>query len=166
MRDLKGAGLYQDLVEAPSPLDPRRTVTLGIRRDTFQQYAKRGLLWAIAQYYGIVQDGLLQAHHCFRGLKRRLMLGDDMHADESVLIYTWRPTDDYEWNGTAQDGMPRPINPAPAGLVFAVLAREETPDENGVIGSIEHWNWVREDPNIPHAPVDWRERYGSNLWSR
>lgn len=165
MRDLKGAGLYKDLVDAPSPQDHRHRVKLGIRLDGFQQYARRGLFSAIAQYYGIVQDGLLLAQHCFRGLNRPLMLGDDVGADESVLIYTWRSAEDYEWAGTPQYGRPQPINP-PAGIVFVVLVREETPDENGVIGSIEHWNWVREDPNIPHAPVDWRKRYGSNLWSK
>jgi hypothetical protein len=93
------------------------------------------------------------------------MLGDNMKADESVLVYTWRSPDDYEWAGTPQYGGPQPVNP-PADIVFVVLAREETPDENGVVGSIEHWNWVRADPNIPHAPVDSTERYGGKLWSR
>jgi len=33
-----------------------------------------------------VQDGLLEAIHLFRGLKRPLMHGDDKEADKSVLV--------------------------------------------------------------------------------
>jgi hypothetical protein len=166
MRDLQGVGPYKDVVEAPSAEDPQYTVKLGIRQDTFQQYARHLLFTAVAQYYGIVQDGLHSARHCFRGLKRPLMLGEDIHADEGVLVYTWRSLDDYEWAGTPQYGRPQPMRPTPVGIVFAVLAREQTMDECGVVGTVEHWNWVREDPNLPHAPIDWQERYGSKLWSR
>jgi len=166
MRDLKGAGPYRDLVDAPSPEAPEHTIKLGIRLDTFQQYERRGLFTAIAQYYGIVQDGLMLARHCFRGLKRPLMLGNDVDADRSVLIYTWRSLNDYEWAGSPQYGRPQPMHPAPAGKTFVVLVRQEAPDSYGIAGTIEHWNWVRQDPHLPDAPVKWRDRYESMLWSR
>jgi hypothetical protein len=166
MRDLKRTGPYKDIVEAPSTEDPGRTVKLGVRQDTFQKYAGRRLRTAVAQYYGIVQDGLHLARHCFRGLKRPLMLGENIHADEDVWVYTWRSSTDYEWVGSAQDGMPEQISAVPDGIVFAVLVREQTKDEFGVVGTIEHWNWVRQDRNLPHAPIEWQNRYGRKLWSR
>jgi hypothetical protein len=166
MRSIQRAGLYKDTVDAPSPQDAALIIKFGARKEIFQEYARRGQRSAIAQYYGIVQDGLILARHAFRGLRRPLMLGGDMHADETVLVYTWRSEVDYEWAGTPQYGRPQPISPPPAGRVFVVLVREEEPDENGVFGSIEKWNWVREDPRLRHAPVDWEQRYGTRLWSR
>jgi hypothetical protein len=166
MRNIQGEGLYKDIVDAPSQTDPKVIVKLGVRLDTFQRYLKRGQRSAIAQYYGIVQEGLMLARHLFRGLKRPLMHNGDMRADQRVLLYTWRSPIDYEWAGTPNYGRPQPISPPPPNRVFVVLVREEVPDENEVVGSIEHWNWVREDPGLPHAPINWEDRYGSKLWSR
>jgi hypothetical protein len=165
MRSIQRAGLYADIVEAPSPTDPSNTVKLGVRSTTFQQYGARGLFTAIAQYYGIVQGDLISAQHAFRGLKRPLALGEDMDADQSVVVYTWRSQVDYEWLGSQFDGNPVAMAPPP-GRVFVVLVREEPDSEEGIHGSIERWNWVRQDPRLPHAPVDWSQRYGGKLWSR
>jgi hypothetical protein len=166
MRPIQGIGLYKDIVEAPSPGDPARIIKLGIRRDTFEEHVRWGLRSAIAQYYGIVQEGLIVAQHCFRGLKRPLLLNGDMNADRAVLVYTWRSWQDYEWAGTPQYGRPQLITPPPADRVFVVLIREIEQVENEVIGSVEKWNWVREDPTLPGAPIDWEIRYGKKLWSR
>ena len=163
MRDIERIGSYQDIVEAPSPENRALSVRLGIRPETFQQYHKRGLWTPIAQFYGIVQHGIAQAQHLFRGLKRPLMLSGDMNADKTVLAYTWRPLDDYEWAGDQFDGWPVRKTP-PLNEVFVVLVREEEPNEHSVFGSIEHWNWVREDPELPDAPVDWRQRYDGKRW--
>ena len=92
MRDIRRLGIYADIVDAPSPTDPQNTVKLGVRNTTFQQYTGRGLFTAIAQYYGIVQGELFSAQHAFRGLSRPLALGEDMDADQSVVVYTWRFT--------------------------------------------------------------------------
>jgi len=140
-------------------------VKFGVRQGTFQQYAALSLRTPIAQYYGIVQDGLFQTQHVFRGLNRPLLHDGDMKADETVLVYTWRSPIDWEWAGTPQYGRPLPVDPPP-GRVFVVLVREEEPNENDVVGSIERWNWVREDPLLSHAPVGWEQRYGRKLWSR
>jgi hypothetical protein len=55
---------------------------------------------------------------------------------------------------------------AVVGRVFVVLVREELPNNHGIVGSIERWNWVREDPILPHAPVDWQDRYREKVWSK
>ncbi len=165
MRDFQRAGIYADIVEAPSPFDPENTVKLGVSNATIQQYRGRGLATAIAQYYGIVQEGLLFARHAFRGLMRPLALGEDMDADQAVVVYTWRSEVDYEWLGSPFDGHPMVMTPL-SGRVFVVLVREDPGREQGVHGSIERWNWVNEDPDLAHAPIGYERRYSKKLWSK
>ena len=165
MRAIRRVGIYADVVDGRSPEDAKNGVLLGIRNDSFQQYVKRGLASPIAQYYGIVQEDLMLARHLFRGLKRPLMHNGNMQADRNVLVYSWRSVVDYKWVGTPLDGHPERMNPPP-GQVFVVIVREEQSKENDILGSIERWNWVREDPQLAHAPVDWQQRYGTHLWSR
>jgi hypothetical protein len=155
MRDIQPLGIYADVIQAPSPFDPNNTVKLGIRSDTLKSYISHQLATSIAQYYGLVQDGLRNARHAFRGLKRPLLLGDDAKADQSVVVYTWRSRVDYPDTLTAL-----------VGRVFVVLVREEEPNDHEITGAVEHWNWVREDRALPHAPVDWESRYDKKLWSR
>jgi len=170
MRPIQRVGPYVDTTEARDPLNPALVVKLGLGGDSFQQNVRNALATTIAQYYGIVQDGLLDAIHLFKGLKRPLMHGDDKEADRSVLVYSWRPEFDYVWTGNPFEGNPIRKTPPPH-RVFVVLVREEQQpnDYQGVgsiFGSIEKWNWVKEDPALPHAPIDWQERYGTKLWSR
>lgn len=165
MRSFQGVGPYADIVEAPSPSDPRVVVKFGVRHETFLKFKERGLATAIAQYYGIVQEQLIVAEHAFRGLKRPLMLEGDMDADRPVLAYAWRSRVDFEWSGSPHDGYPERLIP-PDGQTFVVLVREEQPNSFGVLGSIEKWNWVREDLSLPQAPVDWQQRYDQKLWTR
>ena len=166
MRDMHPVGPYKDVIQSRSASDPHRMVNLGIRKDSFRAYAEWDLKSAIAQYYAIVQEGMEEARHAFKGLKRPLMLNDDMSADESVVVYSWRSTIDAEWRGSRFDGHPLVIDNPPPNRVFVVLVRDEPENEHDVVGSIEKWNWIREDPAMPHAPVDWQLRYGEKLWSR
>ena len=121
---------------------------------------------AIAQYYAMVQEGMTLAQHVFRGLKRPLMLGENTNADENVFVYSWRSSLDSEWTGSKNSGRAVVIPDPPVGRVFVVLVREELPNNHGIGGSIERWNWVREDPILPHAPVDWQDRYREKVWSK
>jgi hypothetical protein len=166
VRDFQPVGRYADCVAAPSPTDWQRTIRLGVRIDTFRQYAGRGLATVIAQYYGIVQSGLLSSQHVFKGLNRKLLDDEDVEAEEKVVVYSWRPLADYLWSGSLHNGMPIRIVPPPSGKVFVALARIDPADEDGIEGSIGRWNWVREDPRLPGSPVDWNARYGIKLWSR
>jgi len=166
MRSIQRIGPYIDIIEAWSPFDSGLVVKVGVREESFQQLVHHNLATAVAQYYGIVQDGLLQAVHAFQGLKRPLMHGDDMRADEGVFIYSWRSELDYVWTGSRFAGHPAQRTPPP-NLVFVVLVREEQqPNDFKVFGSVERWNWVKQDPRLKHSPVDWKERYGRKLWSR
>ena len=164
MRDIQGAGPYCDVMQAPSPADSGKIIKLGIRNETFREYVKRNYRTPIAQYYGIVQDGLHRARHLFRGLKRPLMLADDTDADKNVLIYAWRSEIDFVWVGSRHDGNPEQRVPQP-NRVFVVIVRQEPPNEYDVCGSIERWNWIEEDPQLRHAPIEHEKRYGENLWS-
>jgi hypothetical protein len=167
LRNLQPIGIYKDHVLSPSPENPERTIELGVRAETFQQYAGRLITSVIAQYYGIVQRDLISAQHAFKGLNRKLLDNGDMKAEEKVVIYSWRPLADYVWSGSPWNGVPIRVVPPPPGRVFVVLARiDDSPDANGIFGFIGRWNWVREDPQLPKAPVDWNARYGKKLWSR
>jgi hypothetical protein len=77
-------------MEGLAPDDPALVVNLGIRQESFEQILHHNLFTPIAQYYRIVQDGLHNAMHAFRGLRRPLMHGDDKHADQNVVVYSWR----------------------------------------------------------------------------
>lgn len=158
-------GPYFEILEARSPDSPSEKVHLGVRYDTFRRYATLGLSSAIAQYYGIVQDGLMDAKHAFRGLVRPLMHNGDADADRTVIIYSWRPEADWEWRGDRFSGQVVRLEP-PTHRVFVVLVREEEPGEFGVAGSIEKWNWIMEDLDLSEAPVEWGMRYGEKLWTR
>jgi len=131
----------------------------------FRQFTNRALLTPIAQYYGIVQNGLVDARHAFRGLNRPLAVAANMKADQDVVVYSWRPKCDWEWSGTRFEGIPVPREPR-IWRVFVVLVRPQELDEHGVSGLIERWNWVREDAILGEAPVDYEDRYGQTLWSR
>lgn len=170
MKAIQRIGQYVDIVEARDPLNSALVVKLGLREDSFQQNVENALATTVAQYYGIVQDGLLNAVHLFKGLKRPLLHGDDKQADKSIIVYSWRPEIDYVWVGSRFDGKPVQKTPPP-NRVFVVLVREEREPNvyatvGSVFGSIEKWNWVKEDPALPHAPIEWQQRYEAKIWSR
>jgi hypothetical protein len=160
---------YFDVVEAPSPTDPKQTVQFGVRRATFRAFGKFGWKTPVAQFYGIVQEGLILAEHAFRGLNRPMRYDDSMEADRNIVVYSWCPVSDYEWTSEPySDPKPTPM-PPPIGTVFVVLVREEkVKEENAddIVGTIEKWNWVREDTELRSAPTDWKVRYADKLWSR
>jgi hypothetical protein len=165
MRNIQPLGPYADTIEGYSQFDPEKVVRFGVRCETFQVMTRWGLATAVAQYYGIVEDHLIEARHAFRGLNRPLMYGGDMEADEKFIIYSWRPQFDYVWVGDRFKGNPEKRTPPP-DLVFVVLVQEENPNEYSVVGSIVHWNWVKQDPGLRYAPVAWQERYKARLWSK
>lgn len=164
LREPDSAGPYWDIVTALSP-DQEETIRLGVRRDTVRRVVGEKLSTVVAQYYGIVQEGLQNACHLFRGLKRPLFHDGDAEADGNVLIYSWRPKVDYVRAGSPYNGTPRPRSQVP-GRVFVVLVRKADQADYNVVGDIEHWNWVEEDSELENAPVDWADRYIEKLWSR
>jgi hypothetical protein len=171
MKDIQRVGPYVDIVEARDPLNSALVVKLGLRESGFQQVVQNGNKTPVAQYYGIVQDCLLEAVHCFQGLKRPLLDVDSKEdIGKDVLVYSWRPAFDFVWSHSRFDGNPTARTPPP-NRVFAVLVRKEPqpnifPGVGTVYGSIERWNWLKEDPIELGAPVDWQERYESRMWSR
>src|SRR5688500_7513924 len=165
MRIAKGAGPYWDIVEAPSPTDPSKLVKFGVKQDAFQRLRDSGWATPVAQYYGIVQEGLCFTEHVFSGLQRPLAYSGNLRADQDILIHSWRPGVDYTWAGSPQHGSPKQMAP-PLRRVFVVLVRKIEPDEFGVEGVIEHWNWVEEDSGLRYAPINWDSRYARKIWSK
>jgi hypothetical protein len=111
---------YIQLVDAPSPGNSSHTVQFGVRRETFMRFTKYGLKTSIAQFYDIVQNGLILAEHAFRGLNRPMMRGNDKNADESIVVYSWKPSYDSEWIGDPFSGKMLRLTP-PNDRVFTVI---------------------------------------------
>ena len=172
MRNIEPIGEYQDVISVPPPADSSNTlrredyVRMGVPLAVFDRLRQYGLATAVAQYYGIVQEGLHFADtvHLFRGLQRPLMDEEDEDGDKRMFVYSWVPRNDYEWDWSSQ--MPRPRTP-PAHLVFVVLAKPyDSPDEHGVHGVVLHWGWIAEDPWLPSAPIESRERFTERVWTK
>src|SRR5580692_4703778 len=98
MQTIQRVGPYVHIVEARSPENHSNIIKLGVNQASFQQFIQRNLSFVIAQFYGIIQPGLLEAVHAFKGLKRPLMQADDMQADQHIIAYSWRPQFDYVWS--------------------------------------------------------------------
>src|SRR5262245_43695505 len=140
MRPSRPCASYDDVVEAYSAEDPQRLVKYGLGPEVFIRMRRYGLATPIAQYYGIVQDGLRDAVHLFRGLNRPLLSSGDMRADESILIYSWRPQCDFVWSGSPPNGLPNEMS-APPHHVFVVLIASNAgrkSEEANIRGSIQH----------------------------
>ena len=152
------------IVEGLSQHDHKQRVKFALAHETVDVIVQAGLRTAYAQFAGIVEPRLTEAVLLFKGLKRPLFDGSNMNADASVLIYVLDPEYDVEWVGGA--GGHAECVPPPAG-VFVVLVKEITePNEHGLSGLVEHWNWTRRDSFLKTAPVGYRERYSSQVWSR
>jgi hypothetical protein len=170
MREIQRVGPYLEIVEARSPENRANVFKVGLRRSVFEKLAGTSQTTKCAQFYGLIQPGLLDAVHAFRGLKRPLMRANNMSGDADVIAYSWRPEHDYTWSGNRFDGTPMQKSPPP-GVVFVVLVHlygtpEEYPSHGKVWGSIEHWSWINGDPRLRFAPTAWDERYEDHLWSR
>jgi hypothetical protein len=166
MREPQRVGPYLDIVDARDPENSLLAVKVGILDTSFQQVLHHHRATLVAQYYGIIQSGLMDAVHVFRGLNRPLLHDGNKAADDSVLAYCWRPKEDFIWVHAQFSGHPISKQPPP-NRVFVVLVREESqPNDYGVFGSIEHWSWLAEDPNLPLAPSEHLDRYKTRLWSR
>jgi hypothetical protein len=160
----RAIGPYWDVIQAPSFTTHTATVRLGVLNESFVVASKTGT--AVAQYIYIVRYGLMNAERLFNGVKRRMKFGDDMHADQKILIYAWRPEADFEWVGGRQSlAFPRK-QPALPGRIFVVLVRPfDRPDGNKVSGTILKWNWIHGDLNSTPM-VDGEDRYIRQVWSK
>jgi hypothetical protein len=170
MKTIQRVGPYVHIVEARSPENHLNIIQLGVNQSSFQQFIQRNLSVKCAQFFGIILEGLQPAVHAFRGLNRPLMHADDMKADKNVIAYSWRPDFDYVWSHGRFSGNPTPRVP-PKGVVFVVLVQElRQPQQYAghgfIVGTIEHWSWISEDPTLAHAPIAWQQRYAHKLWSR
>ena len=154
------------IFQAVSALSPERTsMRYGINYSTFRRYVGQGRPTAIAQYYGLVEPGLSQATHLFRGVRRGLLADGDMGADKKVLVYCWRPNFDFRWIGDPWTGKIW-TGTAPEQRLFTVLVTgySDTMTDK-VNGMIVHWNWVRQARNKPGYPTGYETRYDETLWS-
>ena len=139
-------------------------VQFGLLAADLKKHGQRGQGTVIVQLYNIVIPGLICARHIFEGLERRLYCDENKDGDLDKLVYSWRPSWDYECIN--QQGVKRP---PPDGKIFAVIVtpnirhKDEYPE---ITGWINRWNWVDEDPALKEAPLNWVDRYNKREWTR
>lgn len=79
-------------------------VRYGVRKEITARLQDQRRVIPIAQFWGLVEPGLIIAKHLFQGLERGLYFEGDMNADQRFLIYTWRSSRDYRWQGDPHYG--------------------------------------------------------------
>lgn len=129
----------------------------------FQRVHRHGQKAKIAEFYGLVEPGLILATRCFKDVNRPLKYGDDLGAQDKVYVYSWRPTRNFVWVGSPWSGDIQPVNP-PIDRVFVALVCRFGDGGEDVFGTIETWNWLPADSGDRDAPERWAERYVEKLW--
>ncbi len=155
-------GLYKD-----APTRSLREAKFGLTITNLEKRAKNHLHTEIAQFYTLVNDGLILTRHAFSGLERPLYCNDSSNGDKEKFVYTRKPTYDYEWSGGRQG---KPIRKkAPKGHIFAVFISPNL-DQDGLYpeiqGWIEHWAWIEEDQGLSEAPINWVDRFNNKIWTQ
>ena len=90
MRNIQPVGPYVEIVEAYAPANRLNVIKVGVRRDSFQHLLHHNLSTFVAEFYGLIQPGLLSAIHAFRGVKRPLLHAGNAQADKGVIVYSCR----------------------------------------------------------------------------
>lgn len=143
----------------------RQSFRIAITADALKRRIGRSLRWQLGQLYGIVGPGAINARFVYKGLKRRMYVSENHDADGDKLALTWRPANDFRFDGNPFSGEPVSY-PAPENSLFVVyLSPNEMCDEfPNIDGWIEHWAWIDADPQDPARPVQWAERYDCCVW--
>jgi hypothetical protein len=104
---------------------------------------------------------LIEAHACFRGIKRAIAEDDN---GENVITFILKPRFFYEYRpGLVCVAAKLAV---PVGLVFAAHARLDVPadTDSSTMGVVTHGAFVETDKNEPLLPEDHSDRYIERLW--
>lgn len=144
-----------------------KPLLIGITPDAVKLRTGRGLRHMTGQLYGVLGPGLIMAEHVFRGLKRDMRVRDDNNADAKKLAVTWAAPRDAVFAGGEFDGT-LSFTPASKDRVFCVYIspNEMLQEFPSIFGWAEHWTWIAADPGTAGAPIGWRERYDSRIWTK
>lgn len=129
-----------------------------------EAYARRGESTVIAQFDGLVKNGMVLTKHIFQGLRRKLRTDEDSDSDQRMLVHVRKPSYNYF---VSNKRIMR--EDAPKATVFAVLVspnikhKDKYPEVHGWINT---WTWLDEEPGLAEAPIGWVDRYDNKLWTR
>jgi hypothetical protein len=144
--------------------DPHSVRKIGVKKSTFQNDFDHGLTWAIGQFYGVLSTGLISADHIFCGLRRRMSVNGNSHADSNMLIFTWVAHRDAEMSREGE----LTFCAAEVGSIFFVIVSKNTDQDTypDIYGWAERWGWLPGHSTIKGAPVDFDSRYDTRVWSQ
>lgn len=169
-------------VVARSPFDKGKTCRWRLAREDATKAALARRLQPIWEFWSVVigepppvpnvkawgvnhpaEEGLtslVEAHACFRGIRRALAEDDD---GDDVVAYILRPRYFYEHAINMVCAAAK--RATPPGLVYVVHARLDVPTaEASVIGVVTHGGFVGSDTDDLSLPEDHSSRYKSRLW--
>jgi hypothetical protein len=165
-----------------SPFDRSETCRFRLSREDVTKAALARRLQPIWEFWSIVvgqpppvpnvkvwgenvpaEEGLttlVEAHACFRGI-RRALAEDDNGTD--VIAYVLRPHFFYEHSVNLVCAASK--RATPHGLVYVVHARLDVPAASGpVIGVVTHGGFVETELEDGTIPKDHSSRYNKRLW--
>lgn len=175
-------------VVAPSHLDRTGRCSYRVAREDVVKAALRaGKRQGVLQFWSIIRgiappvpnigigqpglpnhglSSLLDAHACFKGVRRPLAEDD---AGAQCVAYVIKPRFVYVYRPTPEHGMVCPIlkEPVPDGHVFMAYVRLDepiTPAVPNINGVLTHWHFVESDPSDESLPIDHTTRYDQRLW--
>ena len=141
-------------------------VTFGTLKEDLAKIILRGTYSEYGQFCGLVLPGMVSAAHLFKGLNRKLYADDSPDGDKEILVYSRKPSFDYEWRG-GRHGRYHTLD-APKDSVFVVIISPNTRHRHlypSIYGWFDRWNWVPEDQYLKEAPINWLSRYDNKLFS-
>ena len=155
------------IAEGPSLTSPEVVVQYALRKDDLNAYVQRHQLSLIAQFYGLVVNGLILTKHCFKGLRRDLFCDGQQGGQSKKYALVRKPAYDYVWEGGRNGKEVKKV--APDSSVFVVLISENAHKENfpTIEGWIDRWCWVQEDSGpLEDTPEGWVDRYEQKIWTQ
>lgn len=166
-------GTYKDQIgnlvrvaHAPNWTDniPGKFVRVGLTNRKFINLLESGMTTKVAEWEGIVFNGLKNTHVIYQGLKRDMKVGDRANCDKDHLALVCQPEYVPYYEKQPGKDVPDPtlkFKLAPKGLLFAVLI---TVNHNKTTYEDIHywansWSWVDADATDRLSPTSYDERY-------
>ena len=153
----------------PSTKDDNKMSNYALHKDSLRKRIDRNFRWQIGQLYGNVCRDLESTNFIYEGLKRPMHVKNNSDADKQKWAFVTNSKYDHRFEGDkfgTEGELSRVLAPARRVFVVLVSPNDSTEDYPNVDGWIEHWSWVKADPNDMKRPKEHFERYEACIFER